>query len=90
MLHNLSMEDDTPLGTINEDDNDDTPPSPSEAQAARQKAIIDEAARELAKTRMSYLLGTDDPTNCTYPTTFHSHHQRPTHRPEDRNRNHTS
>jgi hypothetical protein len=63
MLQNLSLEDET-LDTINE--GDEGPPSPSEAQMARRRVIVTEAARELAKTNVGYLVG-DQPASSSSP-----------------------
>ena len=63
MLENLSLADET-LDPINEDD--EGPPSPSKAQTTRRREIVTEAARELAKTKVGYLLG-DQPTSSSSP-----------------------
>ncbi|KAF5334791.1 hypothetical protein D9611_012962 [Ephemerocybe angulata] len=54
LLQNLSLEDEA-LAPVDEDDED--PPSPSEAQKTRRRQIVEDAARELAKSNLGYLLG---------------------------------
>ncbi|KAF8983106.1 hypothetical protein BDQ17DRAFT_1437590 [Cyathus striatus] len=60
MFQNLSIEDDVAaLASMNK--NDKCPPSPSEAQKNCQKEIIEEAAHELVKTNIGYLIGNNVP-----------------------------
>ncbi|KAF5341659.1 hypothetical protein D9611_002144 [Ephemerocybe angulata] len=54
MLSNLSLEDEESLATVNEDEEE--PDSPTDA-AKRSRAIVEDAAKELANTNYAYLIG---------------------------------